>query len=884
MEGDFQLPNGHLLNLNPRPRNNSKSNRQPPTTSDSKLPQSRERVPSSGTEGEALTRQSPNAMPQTSLSGLATKLPLPKSFMEKGKCKGKWKDKQPYVEDEVEKDEISKHKPLQESDTTPTISEHTPEKSTEKNHDHHWSKIRGKLDKDSPLLRKSKEKQEEYYQGAYRRIKSFANGPRNETPKNKKYGEANTSDTKLPTLRTTGISSPNNRARSASGGITRAPAIRQPPKQKKQQQQQQQKDEHPAPLQIKKSPSRQPSGITDNTTDSSAYSQLSTSSVSGRASSNTEWEDRFVVNMPSATDPNPPFLTAQQIVEFQKSIEKVRREGGDMVHPDTCPSPRTTTPEGKTDMSEKTSERDNSTTENKKQDKTNANITNPLQPGRYYSPEEIGKKRCSTIWEEDPSKAKQENLDATPDGSFLGCKEIGPEEKNPDEILFFSTMTERPKVVDISAPISRKPRAKTKPTGRRVPGDMDDNIMAYREWRSLSDNLMNGQRSKQASKTMCQEPVCQPQGKVQAPKTSGKENLRNSLAADSRDNLKEDDIFMNTATVSRAPVTASGKTIYKRSPSQLPQFNSRTMGDSTPTSREPMSRSPPSGLRRGIPRPHEKNDGNQNTLSKSPLNTKNISINKTRGKPGGNSDSPRGIRGIMRFPGMGKPSMEQSTSTNKRQSSMPVPMNKSSGAEKRSISGPSLVSSEPSCKSVTPVSYVIPEENNKDPSTEIVDAELDGEAKQRAKDVTTDSPNNVENSGNENTAYPLTLALLFDILILTIAYIQRFSSEFLGNEYPQVILQSIVKMLEHCANVSRHVSLAFLTYRSTGSWPKSGNGDLCDSFTDIAQAAVYLVSLGFMIIIIGRAAGYVVIVGSWVVWMAKPFGWALGLLAKALVP
>lgn len=866
MDGDFQLPNGHLLNLNPRPRNNSKANRQPPVTSDLKLPQSREREHSNRIEGKTTTRPDPNAMPQTSPSGLATKLPMPKSFVDKGKGRGKREDKQPYVEDE-------------EEDTPPTTSENTPERST-KNHDHHWSKLREKLDKDSPLIQKSKEKQKEYYQGACQKIKSFANGPRNETAKNSKYGEINASDTELPARGATGIPSPSNRARSASGGITRAPAIRQPPKQKKQQQQQQQqqqKDEQPAPLRIKKSPSRQPSETTDNATDSSAYSQFSTSSISGRASSNTEWEDKFVVNMPSATEPNPPFLTAQQIVEFQKSMEKVRREGGDMVHPDTCPSPRTTTPEGKADTPEKTSGRDDSNPENKMQDNTNDDPINPPQR-RYYSPEEIGKKRCSTIWEEAPSKAKQKNPDSKSDGSFLGCKEINQEEKNPDEILFFSTATERPKVVDIPAPISRKPRAKAKPAGRRLPGDMNGNIMAYREWRSLSDNLMNRQRSKQAPKTMCQESVCQPQGKGQAPpKNPGKENPRNS------ENLKEDEVFMNTATVSRAPV---GKTNARRSSSsQLLQSNSRTTGDSTPTSRVPMSRSPPSGLRPGIPRPL---DDKQNTPSKSPSNLTSISFNKTRGQSERNSDSPRGIRGIMRFPGMRKSSTEQNAGTNRRQSSMPMPTSKSGSGEMRSISNPARVTSEPSSKSVSPVSSVVPQENgDKDSSTEIMNvAEIDGEQlqREREKNATTDSPDNAENSDKEDAVYPLTISLLFDILILSVAYIQRLSSEFLGNEYPQVILQSVVEMLEHCAHVSRHISFAFSTYRSTGSWPKSGNGDLCGSLTDIAQAIVYLISLGFMMIIIGRAAGYVVIVGSWVVWMAKPFGWAFGLVARALVP
>ena len=864
MDSDLQLPNGHLLNLNPRPRNNSKTNRQPPVIPDLKLVQSQERVHSNGTEGKATTRPDPNAMPQTSPSGLATKLPMPKSFMDKGKGRGKWNNKQPYVEDE--------------EDTPPTTSENTPEKLT-KNPDHHWSKLCEKLDKDSPLIQKSKEKQKEYYQGACQKIKSFANGPRNETTKNKKYGEINASDTKLPIRGTTGIPSPNNRARSASGGITRAPAIRQSPKQKKQQQQQQQKNEQPAPLQIKKSPSRQTSEPTDNATDSSAYSQFSTSSVSGRASSNTEWEDKFVVNMPSATEPNPPFLTAQQIIEFQKSMEKVRREGGDMVHPDTCPSPRTTTPEGKADTSEKTSGREDSDPGNKKQDNTNDNPINPVQR-RYYSPEEIGKKRCSTIWEEAPSKAKQKNPDTKSDGSFLGCKEISPEEKNPDEILFFSTATERPKVVDIPAPISRKPRAKTKPTGRRLPGDMDGNIMAYREWRSLSDNLMNGQRSKQAPKTMCQESVCRPQGKGQAPpRNPGKENSRDLH------NSKEDDIFMNTATVSRAPVS---ETNTRRSfSSQLPQSDSQKTGDSTPTSRAPISKSPPSGLRPGAPRPREKSNDKQNTPSKSSPNIANISFNKTRGQSERHSESPRGIRGIMRFPRMRKSSTEQNVSTNKRQSSMPMPTSKSGGGEKRSISNQIQVIPEPS-KSASPVSSTVLEDNgDKDLSAEIVDvAELDGQQLQRekAQNATTHSPDNSESGDNEDAEYPLTISLVFDIIILSIAFIQRLSSEFLGNEYPQLILQSFVKMLEHCAHVSRHVSLAFSTYRSTGSWPKAGNGDFCGSFTDIAQAVVYLISLGFLMIIIGRAAGYIVIVGRWVVGMAKPFGWEFGWVARALVP
>ena len=134
-----------------------------------------------------------------------------------------------------------------------------------------------------------------------------------------------------------------------------------------------------------------------------------------------------------------------------------------MVDPETSPTPRTTTPEdkvGSTDTPEKSSDREGPDP---------ATSSNP-KTGRYYSPDEVGKKRFSTIWEESPLKSKKKGVDARSDGSFLGCKEINkPEDKNPDEILHFSTTSERPKVVDVSAPISRKPRAnKPNPTARRM--------------------------------------------------------------------------------------------------------------------------------------------------------------------------------------------------------------------------------------------------------------------------------------------------------------------------------------------------------------------------------------------------------------------------------
>ncbi|PGH27971.1 hypothetical protein AJ80_00225 [Polytolypa hystricis UAMH7299] len=60
-----------------------------------------------------------------------------------------------------------------------------------------------------------------------------------------------------------------------------------------------------------------------------------------------ELQDRFVVNMPSAKEPCPITMTTQQIIDYQQAIARLYREGGDMVDPNTAPTPRSVTPEGK---------------------------------------------------------------------------------------------------------------------------------------------------------------------------------------------------------------------------------------------------------------------------------------------------------------------------------------------------------------------------------------------------------------------------------------------------------------------------------------------------------------------------------------------------------
>ncbi|EEH47075.2 uncharacterized protein PADG_03173 [Paracoccidioides brasiliensis Pb18] len=60
----------------------------------------------------------------------------------------------------------------------------------------------------------------------------------------------------------------------------------------------------------------------------------------------TKFEDKVGVNTTSSKEPSSLEMTTQQIVDFQKAIERVHREGGQMLDPDTIPTPRSVTPTG----------------------------------------------------------------------------------------------------------------------------------------------------------------------------------------------------------------------------------------------------------------------------------------------------------------------------------------------------------------------------------------------------------------------------------------------------------------------------------------------------------------------------------------------------------
>lgn len=937
MDTGIELPNGHLLNLNPRPRNNSnpnnRQNREAAVVQDSKLPtpESNGKIKSrldSGKDSGTMPKSSP------------TSLPVPKSFADKAKDQKKRKSVT-IVDNENQTTTATADSRCPKAESMLPM---TPQSGDTTDRETRLRKIQERLNKDSPLVAKSKEKQKEHSKGAYQKIVSLTNDPQQEGAKtNLRSSEANTNDiTKLPKpggKARTGIPSPSDKPRTASGGLFRSPAVHHAPNQKRgplklQQKRPQQPNEEPC-----NDFSSQESSIkTDKTVDSSSNSLPSVSPISGPSSSATEWEDKFVVNMPSAKDPNPPMMTAQQIIEFQRSIEKVQREGGAMADPDTSPSPRTTTPEDlrAAEAPEKAAGRGGSepnANENANAN-ANANTDTPTKEGngpcrRYYSPEEVGKQRFSTIWEESPSKTKKQGTANGEDGFFLGCKEIKGPEKNPDEILYFSTTKERPKVIDIPSPISGKPRVAGKPTGRRMVRTLDDKIQIQKEWRTISDNLKKRQSSMPLPRTLCHEPACPQPGRseMSLPKAPGKENgqalrsssnpISNTSTDKEVDSPGGDDVVMNIPNVLHAPAVPDTN-------APRPQLKTRSM----PASRLSAPPKPLSGLRQSsLGKDDAKSKApSSSTTSRSPPIKTSIHINKSRGqqmeRPPGNE---RVVRGYMRIPGLVNSSTENFTESvrpNLPRTSLQTSMSKDGAiadvnVPSRSVSGPAQVTPDSSSlRGGSPVSAHFKDESRDahntttttTPSARIIEvAELDGHqlhsetrrrktfspsiatvSSSRTATTTTETSSNdtdsIDGEDQDSGPYPLTLNLLFDILIISVTHFQRLTGDCLNSQYPQMVLRAVVGMVEHCIHVSRCALLAIAVYRTTGTWPKAGQFDLGRSLTDLGQALVYLVALGFVMIIIGRAAGYIVLVGSWVVWFAKPFGWTFGLLARALAP
>lgn len=601
-----------------------------------------------------------------------------------------------------------------------------------------------------------------------------------------------------------------------------------------------------------------------------------------------------------------------------------------MLDPDTLPSPRTRTPEDSGNSLEAQGKPANLDGQDSRPSGLKApdESTSDQQPnhGRYYSPEEVGKQRFSTIWEEGTSRHKAKTT-VNIDGSFLGCKEInGPNDKNPDEILLFSTTEERPRVVDVSTPVSKTSRGRITPAPPQVTSALEEKTVVQEEWEPISQNLKHAQCSKQFQRTMCREPACQPSDNAQMPvtKVSGKENSTQSgIPPKNPERGKrpqgDDDVFIITPTITRTMMTMADMRGVAQKSSRAKQPVSRAAGEIiTDTRAKTPTHSTPSGLRRVT----------QNSWGKSNM----PSIASSKPGPGQNCpaakeqgdssqikvEKPRAIRGYIHTTGIAKSSTENlnpRARVNRHSLAYQAPRNNENAPPVRSATDPAQFPKSVSAQRPTPPpklnTNVQPEHRIPLPSARIFDlAELDGNqlddhlkdeqkdlkpapktptAKDDPEDYDSRSNSPLESDNERELVSSVTFGLIVDIFLLSIAQAQDLYKDIMANWNSRAVLvkialNCILNMVGHCLYVLRNFLTACSVYNSTGSWPRSKDKDLARSLTELGQAVIYLVALGFIMMVVGRAAGYIVLIGSWIVWVTKPFGWVLGTLGRALLP
>ncbi|CAG8122331.1 unnamed protein product [Penicillium salamii] len=633
-----ELPDGHLVNLSPRPVRGSQyqAYRADYTASPTELsgitpprytPIARSTEQSTGSSSGETYQKSKN-----------TKLPVPKSSANS-----------PSHEARQTPSPTGLPKP-----TTPSHSGQRAQAGSGGNRDQYMKKLRDRFEKDSPLSERSDRskgsdtEQSPNARKSYQRVRPQT-GNRSNQPKPR----GATARSAIPSP-STAKSSPASAARNASG----SEPVDSKNKWRKQGDQWINMDVPET--------TPQKSEKTETSATSSPHSQSSVSPVSAEDSSITDcdWEDRFVVNMPSAKDPNPPTMTAQQISEYQKSIERVHQTGGKMAHPDSLPS-RNASPESKSSLrgyAEQTppkfraydgayeerqlpkplpneprpipiqqqthqqiKQQDQSQSPNSprsqpqpqppKQPQAQSTVVSQRLAGtHYYSPDEIGHSRISTIWEESPTKTKEKRHPQNADGSFLGCREISGE-KNPDEILMFNppddaSLHPRPLAL-VSKNMHRGLKNVKKGTARKTAQIVPEPTIIQDtppQPSPASPSSIPTQCSK--SSTMCREQQC-PADPTPIPRQgshdSGKENSHPPSSplgrSESIDSQGDDDVFIITPTITRTMIPTPDKKLSVPKPQGL----RRAGGASQPVTAEATRAirakahmiSTPSGLRPG---------------------------------------------------------------------------------------------------------------------------------------------------------------------------------------------------------------------------------------------------------------------------------------------
>lgn len=127
-----------------------------------------------------------------------------------------------------------------------------------------------------------------------------------------------------------------------------------------------------------------------------------------------------------------------------------------------------------------------------------------------------------------------------------------------------------------------------------------------------------------------------------------------------------------------------------------------------------------------------------------------------------------------------------------------------------------------------------------------------------------------------NTSF-LGLYLLIDLFLLCFSRLQAASVErnqMLHHFIPA--LRRLHAMAKRCLQLSGRILYACFVYWRTGLWPRYSKEELALLMQDIGRAAISFIVLVIVLSIIGKVAECVVLVASWVVWLSKPFTWLFG--------
>jgi hypothetical protein len=132
-----------------------------------------------------------------------------------------------------------------------------------------------------------------------------------------------------------------------------------------------------------------------------------------------------------------------------------------------------------------------------------------------------------------------------------------------------------------------------------------------------------------------------------------------------------------------------------------------------------------------------------------------------------------------------------------------------------------------------------------------------------------------------------TFHMIVDMVFLFLAQVQGFCQQVKANRGSKLVLlklflHGILGMLEHCLHFLRKGLAILSAYNTTGAWPEPDDKGLTWSLTESGQALVYLVVLVFIAMLIARVVGFVILVGAWMVWLARPFALAFRAVSRAL--